>query len=155
MRALLLSGVAALFLPVVLVADDTVPLDKVPAKVTDAVKAKFPNAKMLSCKKDKADGVDVFEVAVDTGSGKFNVLVTPEGRVARIEKEVPLTALPKAVTDTLDSKYAKATRKSALELSKGDKVYAYEVTLVTPDKKTWEVTVDLKGKITDVEEVKD
>src|SRR4051812_785860 len=66
MRALL--GAVALSLAGALgvgaLAEEKVPLAKVPKAALDAVKAKFPGAKLTGAEKEKEDGKDVYEIAI-------------------------------------------------------------------------------------------
>ena len=76
-----------------------------------------------------------------------------------MEKEMAAKDLPKAVTDTLESKYAKATYKTVeavIKIKDGkEKLEQYEVLLVTADKKTVEVVLVVTAKITKTEEKKE
>jgi hypothetical protein len=126
--------------------EEKVPLEKLPKAVTDAVKAKFEGAEMVSASKEKEDGKELYEVAIKHKGHKIDVTVTPEGKIASIEKEIEAKDFPKEVTAALEAKYPKATIKKAEEVTEGDKV-VYEALIVTADKKTIEVVLDPKGKI--------
>jgi hypothetical protein len=134
--------------------EEKVPLDKLPKAVVDAVKEKFPRAELVSAEKEKEDGKDVYEVAIKDGKHKIEVTVTPEGKVVTVEKEIAAEDLPKAVAEALEARYPKATIRKAEEISKEDRVTAYEVLIVTADKKKLEVSFDPKGKFLE-EEKKD
>jgi uncharacterized membrane protein YkoI len=156
-RTGLLAGVALLALTAACVRADEeekVPLDKLPRAVVDAVGAKFPKAKLVGAAKEKEDGKTVYEVAIKDGDSNIEVTVTPEGKITTVEKEITLKDLPRAVSDAFEAKYPKAAVKKVEEISKDDKVTAYELLLVTADKKKLEVSFDPKGKLLE-EEKKD
>ncbi len=76
------------------------------------------------------------------------------GQARRLSHRVCLNlplALPKAVAETLETKYPRATIKKVEEITKEDKVTAYEVLLVTAEKKTLEVSFNPEGKVVSVE----
>jgi uncharacterized membrane protein YkoI len=129
--------------------EEKVPLDKLPRAVLDAVKAKFPDAKLLSASKEKEDDKTVFEVTLKYKDHNHDVTVDPEGKILGIEREIASRDLPKVVADAVEAKYPRATHKKAEELIKPDgKLHAYEVLLVTADRKlTVEVVLDPAGKI--------
>jgi uncharacterized membrane protein YkoI len=131
--------------------DEEVPLNKLPKAVTDAVKKRFPKAKLISAEKQKEDGKTLYEVSIEVGQTEIEVTLTPEGKIIEIEKEIAVKDLPKAVKATLGKKYPKSTIESAAEITRG-KVVTYGVEIVTKDKKTIEVELDPKGKVLDEDE---
>jgi hypothetical protein len=153
LQRLALVAVLSLLMPAVRADEEKVPLDKVPKAVTDAVKAKFPDAKVVGAEKETEDGKTVYEIAIDNKGRKIEVTLTPEGKIVTVEKEITAAELPKVVADALDKKYPKATIKKIEEISKGDKITAYEALIVTSEKKTLEVSFDPDGKFLE-EEVK-
>jgi len=126
--------------------EEKIALDKLPKAVTDAVKKKFPDAELKSAEIEKENGKDVYEVVIKYKDQAIEVVLTPEGKIIAVEKEMAAKDLPKAVTEAIDSKYAKATIKKVEELTKDDKV-TYEVVLSTADKKIVIVEFDAKGKV--------
>jgi hypothetical protein len=138
--------------------EEKVALDKVPKAVLEAVKARFPDAKMLSAEIEKEDGKTVYEIAIKDKDQKIEVTVTPDGKIVSMEKQIAAKDLPKAVTEALEAKYPKATYKmieEVIEVKDGkEKLEGYEVLLVTAEKKKLEVVVAPDGKITK-EEKKD
>ncbi|MFL5243424.1 MAG: PepSY-like domain-containing protein [Gemmataceae bacterium] len=134
--------------------EEKVPLDKVPKAVMDAVKKKFPDAKIMGVEKEVEGGKTSYEVAIKNKDQNIDVLLTPEGEITAIEAEISLKDLPKEVVAAMDKKYPKATVKKVEEITKDGKV-SYEVLLVTADKKTFETTFDPKGKILEEEAKKE
>jgi hypothetical protein len=126
--------------------EEKVPLDKLPKAVTDAVKAKFDGAELVSASKEKDNGKDVYEVAIKHKGTNIDVSLTPEGKIVSIEKEIAAKDLPKPVSEALDAKYPKATIKKLEEVTENDKV-VYEALLVTAEQKTVEAVFDPSGKL--------
>jgi uncharacterized membrane protein YkoI len=132
--------------------EEKVPLDKVPKAVLEAVKAKFPDAKVLGAEIEKEDGKTVYEIAIKIKDQKIEVTFTPEGQLVSMEKQITAKDLPKAVTEALEAKYPKATYKmieEVIEFKDGkEQPGVYEVLLVTAEKKKVEVVLAADGKIT-------
>jgi uncharacterized membrane protein YkoI len=128
-----------------------VDLDKVPKKVLDAVKARFPGAEITSASKETADGKVVWDIELKQKGRKYEMDIQEDGTVLEVEKELVGKEVPKAVLKALRAKYPKATIQVVMEVNlvKGKKEVPdhYEVTLETADKKTLEVVVSLDGKI--------
>jgi len=145
---LLVAGLGVFLLGSVARADEEkVPLDKVPKAVMDAVKKKFPDAKITEASKEKEDGKTIYEVAFTYKDYKYEVECEEDGTFVAIDKQIEAKELPKEVVKTLEEKYPKATYKVIEEVTKKDKIAYYEVELVTADKKEVEVQVDPAGKV--------
>ncbi|MBI3407480.1 MAG: PepSY-like domain-containing protein [Planctomycetes bacterium] len=136
--------------------EEKVALDKLPKAVADAVKKRFPKAEMTEAAKETENDKTVFEVTVKDAGKTIDVTLTPEGTILGLEKEIAAKDLPKAVTESIDAKYPKASYKYAEEVIKvkdgQEKLEYYEVRLVTADCKMLEVVVAPNGKITKVED---
>lgn len=127
--------------------EQKVPLDKVPKAVMDAVKAKYPDAKLLRASSEEDKGKTVYEVSLKYKGQHHDVSVESEGKIVGIEREIAAKDLPKVVSDALEAKYPAPKYKLVEELLKGDgTLHAYEV-LLTSNDTTVEVVLDLKGKI--------
>jgi hypothetical protein len=133
--------------------DEKIALDKLPKAVVDAVKAKYPKAKLVSAEKGDQDGKIVYEVDIKDGKSSIEVTVTPEGKILGAEKEIAAEDLPQPVSKALNAKYPKATIKKIEEVSKEDKITAYEILIVTAHSKMLEVTFDPTGKFIEEEKV--
>jgi uncharacterized membrane protein YkoI len=159
-----LTGCLSVLVAVVLVLaaaaaradEEKVPLDKVPKAVTDAVKARFPNAKLLGAEKEKEAGKTVYEIAIEHKEQKIEVTLTPEGTIVEIEKQIAARDMPKAVSEALEGKYPKATYKMIEEVIKvkggKEKVEYYEVLLVSAEGRRFEVSVAPDGKVLKTED---
>jgi hypothetical protein len=134
--------------------EQKVPLDKVPAKVLDAVKAKFPNAEMKSASKEKENNETVYEVTIKNDGQKIDVELKEDGTILAIEKTIDAKDLPEKVTNAVKEKYGNVKYKVAEEVIKKDKLEYYEVVIETAEKKVFEAEVSPEGKILKEEEKK-
>jgi uncharacterized membrane protein YkoI len=144
--------VAAFCLFTVAQADEEkVPLDKVPKAVVEAVKTRFPDAKLESAEKETKDDKTVYEIAIKNKNQKIEVTLTADGKIVEIEKQIAASDLPKTVSETLAAKYPKADFKVIEEVIKvkdgKEKLEYYEVHLVTAQGAAVEVQVTANGKI--------
>jgi biopolymer transport protein ExbD len=128
-----------------------VELDKVPKAVREAVKKRFPKAKVTAAAQEGEAGKKVYEVTLKQDGKNIDVTIKPDGTIELIEKEIAFSDLPKAVSASLEKKYPEATYKIIEEVIKveGGKetLSYYEALLVTKGKKTLEVEVGLDGAI--------
>jgi len=147
---------AACFLAVARADEEKVPLDKVPKAVLDAVKTRFPQAKLVSAEKETDKDKVVYEIAITDKDQKIEVTLTPEGKIVEIEKQIAVSDLPKAVADVAKAKYPKAEYKVIEEVFKvkDDKetLTYYELHLVTAAGAAVEVRIGADGKMLGTEE---
>jgi uncharacterized membrane protein YkoI len=152
---------AALLAPAVR-ADETVPLDKVPKAVTDAIKARWPDAELpknaVAIKEIGDTKKSGYELEIKNKNDELEVTLTEAGDIVQFERELEVKDLPKAVVKALEDKYPKAELKEADEVTKVDgkkeKLAYYVVEVKTADKKTLEVQVDPDGKVLKSDEEK-
>jgi hypothetical protein len=152
--ALLVGGVLSAGFTLAQEAKD---LDKVPKVVMDALKAKFPKAVIHKWTKEKEGDDVIYDFEFKEGDRACEADIKEDGTYINFEKAIPAKDLPAAVTKTIDAKFPKATLKEIMEETevkgKDEKVVAYEVVLVTADKKNVEIKVGLDGKILEEEEI--
>src|SRR6266403_4728332 len=134
--------------------EQKVPLDKVPAKVLDAVKAKFPNAELKSASTEKEKNETIYEVTIKNDGQKIDVELKEDGTIVAIEKTIDAKDLPEKVTAAVKEKYGDVKYKRAEEVTKKDKLEYYEVVIETAEKKVFEAEVSPVGKILREEEKK-
>ena len=149
--AVAVTALFVLTVPSVRADEEKVPLDKLPKAVLEAAKKRFPKAEVKEASKETNDDKKtVYEVTLKEDGKNIDVTLTPEGKITLIEKEIDRKDLPKAVADTFDKKYPKATYKIVEEVIKvvdgKETLEYYEALLVTADKKTFEVEVLPDGK---------
>ncbi len=133
-------------------ADESkVSLADVPKGGLEAVKAMFPAAEISGAAKETEDGKTFFEVTLKQKGRTIDVTVSLDGKIELVEKEIASADLPKAVSQSLEAKYPKATYKIVEEVSnvKDGKstLDFYEALLVTADKQKLEVQIAPDGKI--------
>jgi uncharacterized membrane protein YkoI len=124
--------------------------DKIPAKVLDAVKERFPGGKITTASRETADGKVVYDIELEHKGRKYEMDIREDGTILEVEKEIPLKEVPEAVLKALKAKYPKATIEIVMEVNlvkdKKETPDHYEVTIVGADKKKQEVIVSLDGK---------
>jgi uncharacterized membrane protein YkoI len=126
---------------------EKIKLDRVPMAVRDAVKNKFPDAKLTEAARETEDGDTFYELSFTYKDHRYDVECTPQGAFRKIEKQLAAKELPKEVAKILEEKYPRARLNEILEVTKKDKIEYYEVALVTADRREVEVQLDPKGKI--------
>jgi uncharacterized membrane protein YkoI len=156
MRHVALGGLAICALALAALAaqaaEEKVDLKDVPKAVLDAVKAKFPGAKLKEASKEKDKGKTVYELSIQHEGHKIDVSLTSDGKIVSIEKQIAFKALPKPVADAFKKKYAKAKVSAVEEVTAGKKI-TYEIHF-TVGKKKMEIVYDPEGKVVNVEEEK-
>jgi len=129
----------------------SIPLEKLPNAVTDAVKKMYPKVEMLKASQEDEDGEIEYEVTARESGKQIEITVEANGEIEELEKEIDLKDLPKAVTDALEKKYPNAVRKSAeavFEIEDGkEELEFYEVQLKTSNSQNSEVKVKADGTI--------
>ena len=130
---------------------DKLDLDKIPKKVMDALKSKFPKAEIHKWTKAKEGDDIVYDIEFKENGRKCEADIKEDGTYINYEKEVAFKDLPDAVKKTLDKRYPKATLKDIMEITdvKGKKemIEGYEIVLETADKKEQEITIAPDGKV--------
>ena len=130
---------------------DKLDLDKIPKKVMDALKTRFPKAEIHKWTKENEGGNVVYDIEFKQEGRKFEADIKEDGTIVNWEKEIAAKDLPDAVKKAVDKKYPKATLKEIMEITevkdKKEALHGYEVVLLTADRKRVEVTVAPDGKI--------
>lgn len=131
--------------------EEAVSPDKIPAKVMDALKSKFPQAKIDKCTKAKEGEDVVYDIEFKEGTRKCEADIKESGAYINYEKAIAEKDLPKVCREAIEKRYPKATLGDVMEetevMGKDEKLSAYEVTLTTADKKDVEVRLSPDGKI--------
>lgn len=150
----LLTATLGLFVAIGVARSDEkkVSLEDLPKVVSDAVKAKFPDAEVTGASKETEDGKTEFEISIKNKDQKIDVTLTTDGTITGLEKEIKADQLPAPVTDTLKDKYPGATYRKIEEIVKvtngTEKLESFEVLLVTAESKKIEVVLSPEGKVT-------
>ena len=132
-----------------LAAEKHIPENKVPKAVIEAVKQKYPDAKMTGFEEEKEGKRTAYEVDVQSGSTEMEVDVTPEGKIISEETRIEEAALPESV-----KKAFAASKHGKSKVEKVEKVVvigkedspSYEVA-VTEGGKRNEIVFDKDGKV--------
>ena len=66
---------------------EKVPINRLPSPVTAAIKNRFPKSELLSAEIDRENGKIKYEVKVRNEGQKYDVDVTPDGKILKIERE--------------------------------------------------------------------
>ncbi len=147
--------VAVLAVGVTLAQDKAKDVDKIPKAVMDALKAKFPKAEIKKWTKEKEGDTVIYDIEFTQEGRACEADIKEDGTYINYEKAVAAKDLPAAVTKTVNEKFPKATLKEIREETevkgKDEKVIAYEIVLVTAEKKNVEIKVGLDGKILEEE----
>ena len=96
---------------------DKLDLDKIPKKVMDTLKAKFPKAEIQKWTKEKEGDKVVYDIEFKQGTQKFEADIFEDGTIHNWEKEIAAKDLPEAVTKAVDKKYPKSTLKEIMEIT--------------------------------------
>ncbi len=132
----------------VAVADEKVPLDKVPPKLMEAVKAKFPKATVVSCEKEDEDGKTQFEFTLKDGDKKFVGIFSPEGKLLATEEPTKEEDVPAAAREAWKKKYPDGKITEIEKVTTGEGTNAkitYEFQF-TQGKQKWEAVFEPNGK---------
>src|SRR5262245_36852969 len=97
-----------------LAQDEKVDADKLPQKVKDTLKAKFPGAKITSATKTKENNEVVYDIEMTKDGKKHEMDCKEDGTIINFENEVAEKDLPKAVSDAVKAKYPDAKLKTVM-----------------------------------------
>jgi len=130
--------------------EEPISVKRLPKAVIKAVKARFPKAEIKEASEEEEDDETTYEVSLEFKGQAIDVALKPDGTILEIEKEVPVSALPRAVKKALAARYHEAKIEKVEEVTKGEggPVY-YEVVITT------EVVLSAKGKVIEAEEDED
>ena len=131
-------------------AQEKVEPEKLPPKVAQTVKAKFPGAKITSITKETENNEVVYDIEMTKEGRKHEADIKEDGTIVNFENEIALKDLPAAVSNAVKAKYPNCTFKEAMEVmvpkDGKDVLEEYEVLIETADKKEVELTVSPDGK---------
>lgn len=136
--------------------DEKVDINKLPSKVAEVVKAKFPGAKITVATKATENGKVIYDIEMTKDGKKHEIDVEENGVIVNFENQIAPQDLPAAVTAAVKAKYPNCTIKEVMEVmvikDTKDTLDEYEVIIDTADKKDLELTVSADG--TKIEEAK-
>ena len=133
------------------VQGQVVPQDKIPKAVMDALLGRFPKARIDKCTKAKEGDDIVHDIEFKQDGRKCEADIKENGTFINYEKAIEAEDLPRAGRSAIEKRYPKAILKEIMEETevkgKDEKLSAYEVVLVTADKKDVELRLSPEGKI--------
>jgi hypothetical protein len=129
--------------------EEKIALDKVPAPVVKAEKAKWPQAQIVGIEREEEDGKTTFEFGLKQGQRKWDASFDPQGAIVAVEETIADKDVPAPVKKGLDKKYPKANVLLIEKVTEGEgktaKVF-YEYKIKTKDGGV-EVKLDPAGKV--------
>ena len=143
------AGIVAIAITAAWASEKEIKVSEVPAKVRDAIMAKFPGAKAEEESQEEEDGKTLYELALKTSDTTIDVTANSDGEIISIEKLIQEDRLPKPVRDALSAKYPDGQLKKVEEITEKDTT-SYEVLVVT----TTEVKLDPQGQVVEEEKKK-
>ncbi len=147
LKSVLAVALTTLLFTVAAQADsEKLALDKVPANILDAIKTKYPKAKVVSAEKGDVDGTKVFEFQLEQGKKKWEVSYTPDGKFFGSEEVI--TKLPAKVKEAFDAKFPGAKVTKMEKETTGDGASAkviYEI-IVERGTDSFEIQYDADAK---------
>lgn len=124
---------------------------KLPPKVADAVKARFPGAMITQVTKELENGVVVYDIEMTRAGKKHEMDCQEDGTLIDLQNEVPSGELPFGAADAIKKKHPGSTIKEVGEIliAKDGKEIKdhFEVIIETAEKKEIELTIKLDGTI--------
>jgi Putative beta-lactamase-inhibitor-like, PepSY-like len=131
--------------------EEAVPQDKIPKAVMTALLTRFPKARVDTCTRAKEGNDIVYDIEFKQDGRKGEADIKENGAYINYEKAIDAKDLPKRVRDAINSRYPKAVLNEVMEetevTGQDEKLSAYEVVLLTVDRKEVEVRVSPDGKI--------
>jgi hypothetical protein len=127
-------------------------LDKIPKKVMNTLKAKFPKAEIHKWTREKEGDIVIYDIEFKQEGRKFEADIKEDGTIHNWEKEVAVQYLPDAVKKAVEKKYPNSVLKEIMEITAvkngKDEREGYEIVLETAGKKSEvEVMVAPDGRI--------
>lgn len=122
-----------------------------PPAAADAIKAAFPQARMVEFEQDSEGGLAAYEVELDQDGKEVEVTVSRDGVILEVETEIARSELPKAVADALakaagDAKVEEIVREETRAVVRDGKVVKLDEPTIT-----YEAELRKDGQETEVE----
>ena len=125
--------------------------DKLPQKVKDSLKARFPGHMITQATKELENNEVIYDIEMTVGGKKHEMDCKEDGTIVDIQNEIEPKDLPSAALNAIKAKYPGSTIKEVGEIlvvkDKKETRDHFEVMIETADKKEMELTVSLDGKI--------
>ena len=130
-------------------AQEKIEADKLPQKVKDALKARFPGHMITQATKELENGEVIYDIEMTIAGKKHEMDCKEDGTIVDIQNEIDAKDLPAAALNAIKAKYPGSTIKEVGEIlvvkDKKETRDHFEVIIETADKKETELTVSLDG----------
>lgn len=73
--------------------EEDIAINKLPKSVVEGIKAKYPDATLLSAEKETQGNKTFYEVNIKHKGRKIELLLTPEGKIATVEQAIAAKGL--------------------------------------------------------------
>jgi hypothetical protein len=136
--------------------EEKITLDKVPANVAKAERAKWPTAQILQIEREDENGKTLFEFGLKDGSRKLDVSYFADGTLAAVEETISEKDVPAQVRAALAKGHPQAPVLLVEKVVEGEGRAArtfYEYKIKTPDGGL-ELKFDAAGKLVSQEKKK-
>lgn len=153
LTVILSVAIAVTFVPTraALAQEETITQEQIPSAVMNAVRAKFPTAKIEKSAREKENGVVIYDLEFTQNGRKTEADIREDGSYINYELAIPANTLPKVVRAAVGKHARGATIKEVMEETAVDgqdeKRSAYEVVLVGPSKDEFELRLAPDGKV--------
>jgi len=151
---LMLTALLVLAAPWTLGAEKKVEMSDVPAKVREAIKAKWPKAKIERAATDEVGGKTVygFELSERAGGAarKWVARFNPDGKLRGTQEEVKSADLPKSVLQALQKRYPNVKEPTIEKITESE---GKQATVTYEFKFAMQVSIDASGKIVEEKEL--
>jgi hypothetical protein len=136
--------------------EEKVSLDKVPAVVVKAEKAKWPKAEIVGIEREEENGKTIFEFGLKDGTRKLDVSFSSDGALVAVEETIAAGDVPATVRGALEKKHPQPTVVLVERVTEGEgksaKIF-YEYKIKT-NQGGLELKFDLAGKLVSEEQKK-
>ncbi len=130
-------------------AQEKIEADKLPQKVKDSLKTRFPGYMVTQATKELENGEVIYDVEMTVNGKKHEMDCKEDGTIVDIQNEIDPKDLPAAALNAIKAKYPGSTIKEVGEIlvvkDKKETRDHFEVIIETADKKETELTVSLDG----------
>jgi tRNA A37 threonylcarbamoyladenosine dehydratase len=144
-------GLLMLLGQIAVAQDEKVDPDKLPQKVKDALKSRFPGAMITTASKATENGEVIYDIEMTRNGRKHEMDCKEDGTLVDVENQIDAKDLPEAVTSAVKAKHPNCTIKEVMEVlvvkDKKETRDHFEVIIDTAEKKEVELAVALDGKI--------
>src|SRR5438876_2461275 len=97
-------------------AQEKIDADKLPQKVKDSLKARFPGAMVTQATKEMENGAVVYDIEMTVAGKKHEMDCKEDGTIVDIQNEIDAKDLPAAALNAIKAKHPGSTIKEVGEI---------------------------------------